>query len=59
MGEHLFDGKKILVLGEGRLVNLTAAEGHPSDVMSISFYGQALGNVIDSLTPEQIEYLTS
>ncbi|MDO8505616.1 MAG: adenosylhomocysteinase, partial [bacterium] len=32
----------IFVLGEGRLVNLAAAEGHPSEVMSLSFCGQAL-----------------
>ncbi len=38
----LADGKKLFVLGEGRLVNLAAAEGHPSDVMSLSFCGQAL-----------------
>ena len=31
-----------LLLGEGRLVNLAAAEGHPSEVMSTSFCGQAL-----------------
>lgn len=35
-------GKKVFVLGEGRLINLAAAEGHPSDVMSLSFCGQAL-----------------
>lgn len=34
--------KSIFVLGEGRLVNLAAAEGHPSEVMSLSFCGQAL-----------------
>lgn len=34
--------KKIYVCGEGRLVNLSAAEGHPSEVMSTSFAGQAL-----------------
>ncbi len=36
-------GKKVLyVAGEGRLVNLASAEGHPSEVMSLSFCGQAL-----------------
>jgi len=35
-------GKKIFVAGEGRLINLAAAEGHPSEVMSMSFCGQAL-----------------
>ncbi len=42
MDEYLLGGKKIFVLGEGRLVNLAAAEGHPSEVMSTSFCGQAL-----------------
>jgi len=42
MEEYIHDGKKIFVLGEGRLVNLAAAEGHPSEVMSTSFCGQAL-----------------
>jgi len=42
MEEYTLDGKKIFVLGEGRLVNLAAAEGHPSEVMSTSFCGQAL-----------------
>ena len=35
-------GKVVYVAAEGRLVNLAAAEGHPSDVMSMSFCGQAL-----------------
>jgi len=38
----LADGRKINVLGEGRLVNLAAAEGHPSSVMDMSFANQAL-----------------
>ncbi len=38
----LKDGKIIYLIGEGRLVNLAAAEGHPSEVMSLSFCGQAL-----------------
>ena len=37
------DGRKIYVLGEGRLVNLAAAEGHPAAVMDMSFANQALG----------------
>ncbi|MBU0766695.1 adenosylhomocysteinase [Patescibacteria group bacterium] len=88
----LKSGKVIYVAGEGRLVNLSSAEGHPSEVMSLSFCGQALaceflaknrGNLlvdvitlppeiddhiaelqlkamglsIDTLTPEQVEYL--
>jgi adenosylhomocysteinase len=40
--EYTVQGKKIFVAGEGRLVNLAAAEGHPSEVMSTSFCGQAL-----------------
>lgn len=85
---------RIIVLGEGRLVNLAAAEGHPASVMDMSFANQALsveyliknkgklkpgvhtlpeevdseiaglklkalGIAIDTLTPEQIEYLSS
>jgi adenosylhomocysteinase len=39
---RLQSGKSIVVLGEGRLVNLAAAEGHPSAVMDMSFANQAL-----------------
>jgi adenosylhomocysteinase len=88
------NGKSVVVLGEGRLVNLAAAEGHPSAVMDMSFANQALaceylvknqgklepgiynipealdkeiarlklqamGIAIDSLTPEQVEYINS
>lgn len=88
------DGRKISLLGEGRLVNLAAAEGHPASVMDMSFANQALsvayiaenhadlkeqvysvpqeidaevarlkleamGMAIDTLTPEQTEYLES
>ena len=38
----LKDGHRIYVLGEGRLINLAAAEGHPSSVMDMSFANQAL-----------------
>ncbi|MCS7123949.1 MAG: adenosylhomocysteinase [Candidatus Bathyarchaeota archaeon] len=38
----LKDGRKLYLLAEGRLVNLTAAEGHPSEVMDMSFANQAL-----------------
>jgi len=90
----LRDGRKIYLLAEGRLVNLVAAEGHPSEVMDMSFANQALaveyivknrdklekkvynvpdeidkevarlklkamGIEIDSLIPEQVEYLQS
>jgi adenosylhomocysteinase len=47
--EYAFsDGKRIYLLGEGRLINLAAAEGHPASVMDMSFANQALC----------IEYLT-
>ena len=36
------DGRKLYLLGEGRLINLAAAEGHPSAVMDMSFANQAL-----------------
>jgi adenosylhomocysteinase len=36
------DGRKIYLLGDGRLINLAAAEGHPSSVMDMSFANQAL-----------------
>lgn len=43
LDEYLMtSGKVLYVAGEGRLVNLASAEGHPSEVMSLSFCGQAL-----------------
>ncbi len=39
---RLADGRRLYVLGEGRLVNLAAAEGHPAAVMDMSFANQAL-----------------
>jgi adenosylhomocysteinase len=45
---RLRNGNSIYLLAEGRLVNLAAAEGHPSEVMDMSFANQALA----------IEYLT-
>jgi adenosylhomocysteinase len=36
------DGRKIYLLADGRLINLAAAEGHPSAVMDMSFANQAL-----------------
>ncbi|MEN9202965.1 MAG: adenosylhomocysteinase [Thermostichus sp. DG_1_6_bins_120] len=39
----LKSGKSVVVLGEGRLINLAAAEGHPASVMDMSFANQALG----------------
>jgi adenosylhomocysteinase len=91
---RLADGRKIILLAEGRLINLSAAEGHPAEVMDMSFANQALtaeylarystlmspgvyrvpesideniarlklqalGVRIDTLTPEQEEYLNS
>ena len=38
----LKDGRKLYLLGEGRLINLAAAEGHPASVMDMSFANQAL-----------------
>jgi adenosylhomocysteinase len=90
----LRDGRRVVVIGGGRLVNLATAEGHPSAVMDMSFANQALaaeylvkeaknldkkvysvpqdiddniaklklenmGVKIDTLTPEQEEYLSS
>ncbi|HEY0376912.1 MAG TPA: adenosylhomocysteinase [Pyrinomonadaceae bacterium] len=87
-------GHRVIVLGEGRLINLAAAEGHPASVMDMSFANQALsveylirkrgelkpgvhllpqevdteiaslklqalGFSIDTLTAEQLEYLSS
>jgi adenosylhomocysteinase len=40
--EFLVKGRRIMVLGEGRLINLAAAEGHPASVMDMSFANQAL-----------------
>lgn len=45
---RLEDGRRLYLLAEGRLVNLSAAEGHPSEVMDMSFANQALS----------VEYLT-
>ena len=87
------DGRRLYLVGEGRLVNLAAAEGHPAQVMDMSFANQALalewlvrnrglapavytmpddldrevariklesmGVQINTLTPEQANYLTS
>lgn len=41
-GYTLKDGRTLYLLGEGRLINLAAAEGHPADVMDMSFANQAL-----------------
>ena len=39
---RLADGRVLFLLGEGRLINLAAAEGHPAAVMDMSFANQAL-----------------
>ena len=41
--EYIVEGRPIYILGEGRLINLAAAEGHPASVMDMSFANQALG----------------
>ncbi len=41
--EYVVKGKHIFLLGDGRLINLAAAEGHPASVMDMSFANQALG----------------
>jgi adenosylhomocysteinase len=40
--EYRVEGRSVFVLGEGRLINLAAAEGHPASVMDMSFANQAL-----------------
>jgi len=57
LDEYMLHNKRIYICGEGRLVNLAAAEGHPSEVMSTSFCGQALAVeycVKNKLTPSVI-----
>jgi adenosylhomocysteinase len=54
---ELADGRRLLVAAEGRLVNLGAAEGHPADVMDMSFANQAMAaewliSHADSLEPQ-------
>ncbi|MDE2078791.1 MAG: adenosylhomocysteinase [Patescibacteria group bacterium] len=55
--EYVVQGKRLYVIGEGRLVNLAAAEGHPASVMDMSFATQALASswVVENkntLTPQ-------
>jgi adenosylhomocysteinase len=54
---RLADGRRLYLLGDGRLINLAAAEGHPASVMDMSFANQALGaeymkNHARSLAPQ-------
>jgi adenosylhomocysteinase len=50
----LLDGRRICVLGEGRLINLAAAEGHPAAVMDMSFANQALAAELLAQAPERL-----
>ena len=54
-GYTLEDGKKLYLVGEGRLVNLAAAEGHPASVMDMSFANQALSLEYIAKNGEQLE----
>jgi len=51
---HLMDGRKLYLLGEGRLINLAAAEGHPASVMDMSFANQALATHYIATRDEQL-----
>jgi adenosylhomocysteinase len=51
----LSDGRELLLIGQGRLVNLVAAEGHPSEVMDLSFSLQALSIEYLSRNAERLE----
>ena len=53
--KYTIDGKEIIVLAEGRLVNLGCATGHPSFVMSNSFTNQTLAQIELWKSPEQYE----
>ncbi len=56
LDEYLMpDGRRILIAAEGRLVNLGAAEGHPADVMDMSFANQALAAEWLVVNHEQLE----
>jgi adenosylhomocysteinase len=52
---ELQDGRRLLVIAEGRLVNLGAAEGHPADVMDMSFSNQALAAEYLALNADDLE----
>ncbi|MDP2941970.1 MAG: adenosylhomocysteinase, partial [Candidatus Omnitrophota bacterium] len=49
------DGRRINLLGEGRLINLTAAEGHPAQVMDMSFANQALSAEFVKLNSKRLK----
>jgi adenosylhomocysteinase len=52
---RLADGRRLHVLGEGRLINLAAAEGHPAAVMDMSFANQALSLEYLARSHDQLE----
>jgi len=52
---EMSDGRRLLVAAEGRLVNLGAAEGHPADVMDMSFSNQALAAEYLALNVDDLE----
>ena len=52
---QLRDGRRVYLLGEGRLINLTAAEGHPAAVMDMSFANQALSAEYVALNHKTLE----
>jgi adenosylhomocysteinase len=52
---QLPDGRNIRLLGEGRLINLAAAEGHPAAVMDMSFANQALGTIYMYQNSQKLE----
>ena len=54
---QLEDGTKIMLIAKGRIANLVAAEGHPPEVMSMSFSNQLLGAVKIKLDHEKLEGL--
>jgi len=51
---RLMDGRRLFLLGEGRLINLAAAEGHPASVMDMSFANQALCVEYIARRPERL-----
>jgi adenosylhomocysteinase len=52
----LADGRRLYVLGEGRLINLVAAHGHPASVMDMSFAAQALATEWSVLQKDTLEH---
>ena len=55
MQHKLKNGRSVFVLGEGRLVNLVAAEGHPSEVMDMSFANQFMAMVFLTQNGSKLE----